>query len=369
MKITFPHMGNLYISLKVLFDILGIDYYIPHPARKNLEQGIVNSPEFACLPFKVILGDVLEGIREGADHVLFGGGCGQCRFGYYANLHETIMKSIGCDFRMIRLDSSNMTFEEFKNKFKPFIAGKSVLRIANAVVCAANTVLMLDRLNRQAAYTRCRELECGRTDRIIQSFHQNVLNVNRYEEVKQLIKNTVKELKSLQLDYKCRPLRVIIAGEIYTCIDPFVNMDIESLLGRLGVEVYNRLTISSWIIEHGLKKLIPLKLKNIAHEAGKEFFKTDDIGGHGLQTAGNAILAARDGFDGVIHLYPFTCMPEIVAQCSFGEIQKKYGIPIMTLVIDELTGKAGYETRIEAFVDMLERRRQATLDGTFEEAF
>ena len=30
----------------------------------------------------------------------------------------------------------------------------------------------------------------------------------------------------------------------------------------------------------------------------------------------------------------------------------------MTLVVDELTGEAGYVTRIEAFIDLLERRNR-----------
>jgi hypothetical protein len=29
MKATFPHLGNVYIAVKALFDGLGIDYVIP----------------------------------------------------------------------------------------------------------------------------------------------------------------------------------------------------------------------------------------------------------------------------------------------------------------------------------------------------
>jgi len=39
-------------------------------------------------------------------------------------------------------------------------------------------------------------------------------------------------------------------------------------------------------------------------------------------------------------------------------VQKKYGIPIITLIIDEMTGEAGYMTRLEAFVDMIKMRRK-----------
>ena len=39
-------------------------------------------------------------------------------------------------------------------------------------------------------------------------------------------------------------------------------------------------------------------------------------------------------------------------------ISKDKDFPIMSLVIDEMTGEAGYITRIEAFVDLLERRER-----------
>ena len=51
-------------------------------------------------------------------------------------------------------------------------------------------------------------------------------------------------------------------------------------------------------------------------------------------------------------------MPEIVAQSTFSSIYEKYGVPIMSLVVDELTGEVGYQTRIEAFVDMLNLRKE-----------
>jgi predicted nucleotide-binding protein (sugar kinase/HSP70/actin superfamily) len=51
-------------------------------------------------------------------------------------------------------------------------------------------------------------------------------------------------------------------------------------------------------------------------------------------------------------------MPEIVAGSIMPSVTKDYDIPVLTLVMDEITGEAGYITRIDAFVDMLRRRRQ-----------
>ena len=51
-------------------------------------------------------------------------------------------------------------------------------------------------------------------------------------------------------------------------------------------------------------------------------------------------------------------MPEIVADGIMPAVRKDYDLPSLTLVMDEITGEAGYLTRIDAFADMLIRRKQ-----------
>ncbi len=366
MKVAFPNMGNLYISIKVLFDILGIEYVIPSQNKKKLERGLVHSPEFACLPFKLNLEDFMECIERGADTLLVGGGCGQCRFGYYADLHTKILEDIGYRFNTIHLDSSNMTPRELYNTLKPLSGGKSILKIACGILGAAISVLMVDSLFEASRRTRCREIKRGETDRVMKSFQKGIYTTKGFKQTMSLIRKTHRDLKKILLQRSFKPVKVVIVGEIFTTIDPFVNLELEKVLGNMGVQVETRLSISSWIIEHFIKKVLPVKIKNKGHERGKEFFKTDDIGGHGLSTVGNIILSGESGFDGAIHIYPFTCMPEIAAQSAFGEVSEKYGIPIMSIVIDEMTGESGYLTRIEAFVDMLEKRR-STGQGVSQE--
>jgi predicted nucleotide-binding protein (sugar kinase/HSP70/actin superfamily) len=50
-------------------------------------------------------------------------------------------------------------------------------------------------------------------------------------------------------------------------------------------------------------------------------------------------------------------MPEIVAQTILPLVSEKENIPCMTLWFDELTGTAGIQTRLEAFIDMVSRRK------------
>ena len=55
MKITFPHMGGVYIPLKTLFEKLQMEVIVPpfnNDEMKNL--GCKYSPEYSCMPFKLI---------------------------------------------------------------------------------------------------------------------------------------------------------------------------------------------------------------------------------------------------------------------------------------------------------------------------
>ncbi|NLG37884.1 MAG: hypothetical protein GX549_07690, partial [Clostridiales bacterium] len=82
-----------------------------------------------------------------------------------------------------------------------------------------------------------------------------------------------------------------------------------------------------------------------------------DIGGHTRETIGHTVMHAREGYDGIIQLYPLGCMPEIVAQSILPRVIDDMDIPVLTLIYDEFTGEAGYITRLEAFLDLLLQRR------------
>jgi len=71
-----------------------------------------------------------------------------------------------------------------------------------------------------------------------------------------------------------------------------------------------------------------------------------------------------------VHLYPFTCMPEIITRAIAPEISMKHDMPFLSLVVDEHTGEAGFQTRLEAFVDLLQRRKDGQIKSnvTLKEA-
>ena len=102
-KIAFPQMGNYQIPARYLFShILNADILESQSITENtIELGSKYSPDFVCTPFKYTLGTLIEDLNNGADTLIqFGGGC---RYGYYFELQEKILKDLGYNFNYINL--------------------------------------------------------------------------------------------------------------------------------------------------------------------------------------------------------------------------------------------------------------------------
>jgi len=95
--------------------------------------------------------------------------------------------------------------------------------------------------------------------------------------------------------------------------------------------------------------------KDRIHKAALPYLKRD-IGGDGWESVGEKVLHATE-YDGLIHLAPFTCMPEIVAQNIMPST--KENIPVLTILCDEQIAKPGMLTRLETLGDLLKHRRRA----------
>lgn len=357
-------MGNTYITAKTLLDDLDVSYTIPpFNNKKALELGARFVPEMACLPLKMTLGNLIQGYAQGADTVLMVGGCGPCRLGYYCEMQREILKDIGYKMDFITLEPPDKNIGEFIRRIEKLTGNCGIGQIIKAVKNAVQVSIQVDELERLCFRIRPREIKKGYMDKVYSDFQNNVLHVSGSHEIKRLIKKTAEEIADITVDMESRPLKIGIVGEIYTTIDTYTSFEIQLKLGKMGAEVERSVTLGGWIVEHILKKIIPLPGDLGYAEAAKPYLRTM-IGGHAQETIGNTILYAKRGFDGVVQIYPLTCMPEIVAESILPSIERDFDIPILTLIIDEMTGETGYLTRVEAFVDMLlKRREKRTVEG------
>lgn len=358
MKLTFPHMGNIYIAAKVVFDRLDVDYVMPEPRnRAALEKALEVAPETICLPFKTILGNFIEGLDGGADTIVFGGGHGRCRLSYFGDLLRETLEGMGYRFHFLFMDFNRLDLRQMAETFAPLAEGKSAARIVRALAEGCHTIFSVDRLYARSCRVRCRELHHGETDAVMRTFEHAVLHARDAGRILAELREAHRALRAVPLDPEARPLRVMLVGEIFTACEPFINLEIERKLGQLGVDVYNTLGVSVWVREHFFGSVFPFLVHGQPKVAARAYANTDDFGGLGMESIGNAALARRNGMDGVIQIYPLTCMPEIVAEAAMPHVQQREGVPVMTLVVDEQTGEAGFRTRLEAFSDMLAMRR------------
>ncbi|GAJ11323.1 unnamed protein product, partial [marine sediment metagenome] len=112
--------------------------------------------------------------------------------------------------------------------------------------------------------------------------------------------------------------------------------------------------ISEWVRFNPFIYALGLREKDKSHKAAMPYLSRH-VGGDGWQSVGEKILHARE-WDGIVHLEPFGCLPEVMARNIMPSI--KEGPPVLNIIYDEHTGKAGMITRLEAFVDMLHRKKR-----------
>lgn len=361
MRISFPYMGTTVIYAK-LFELLGHQVIMPNkPTKKTIDLGVKYSPEFACYPFKVIMGTYFETIEKGVDTIVSSGGHGPCRAGYYGELHKKILSNMGHDVDFVIFDEPKRDFRRFINQVKKLKGENSwfhVIKILRIVYKMAKSIDKVEKMvNRKRAYISNKTVVNKAWKEALEDYSK----IKGSKDIKKVEKKAVEKIN--QYDYKLpcaeERIKIGIVGEIYVVMEPSVNNNVEEILNMYGAEVERSQYLSQYIDE----TLIPFAGK----EAEKIFKKAEEyieivIGGHAKQSIGHIIDYKERGFDGVIHLKPFGCLPEIISQSMLDKISDDINIPIFSLSIDEQTAQANMMTRLEAFIDLIKYRKSANVE-------
>jgi predicted nucleotide-binding protein (sugar kinase/HSP70/actin superfamily) len=352
-------MGNVYIPFRAAFERLGIDYVMP-PAnsQRTLSLGSRYSPEGLCIPFKMTLGNMLESVELGADTLLTPGGHGICRLGYYTRVQEQIVRNLGYDIEIIQMGVSEHKFFEILNMIKRISNNAPWHRILSAFRFGLTKLNAIDQIEQMVQKIRPVELVPGTANQLYTKAIHAIDNANDYDTLKRARSDYLEQLKQVAINQEARPLIVGITGEFYVLLEPFSSFDIERELGKLGVEVRRATFISGWTKFSFFLNPLGINEKSRIHKAALPYLKRD-IGGDGWESVGEKVLHSGE-YDGLVHLAPFTCMPEIIAQNIMPSTREN--IPVLTILCDEQIAKAGVLTRLEAFVDLLERKRRVRND-------
>lgn len=356
MKIVFPHMGLMSTGFMGALRNLGVEVVIPsRNAHQSITLSTPHAPETACLPFKMTLGNFIEGLSMGADTIVMIGGRGPCRLGYYSVVQEQILQSLGFDFQIIRTDDPNSincilaTMKEVSGRESKLLLMKNFFFIMNRLTA-------IDQVIRLAHRYRAYEVNPGQTSHLLTTLIAEIDQTTTSAEVRKVERDALTRFSALPIDPARNPLRIGLIGEIFMVLESFANLNIEETLGAMGVVVTRAVFLSEWFNDRiRFAPFLPRQLP-LAQKMARPFLR-ENVGGECSISIGNAVRFARGGYDGIIHLMPFSCMPEMVAQTILPKVATQFDIPILTLVLDEHAAEVGVLTRLEAFVDMLKRRR------------
>ncbi len=361
MKISWPHMGSLEFVMGGIFEEMGVEYVLPPPnSQRTLELGARYGPEFACFPLKTTLGNFIEAIENGADTLIMVAGRGPCRFGYYAETQRRILEEAGYEFRMVSLEFEPSRIPGTIRNLHRLKQGKSWPSLYRAFKFALTKAHLIDRLERQALHQRYLDREGGATTAALKRCYGMVWDADSYASLERIEEEAFAVLRAVPRAER-EEIKIGIVGEFYLVLEPFFNLGVEEQLGGFGAYVERNIYLTDWLRPSGERPVLG------HHEHGSERlampYLTHKVGGEGIFSVGDTALFNSLGFDGVVQLMPFTCMPETIAKSILPLVSRDLGIPVLSLVIDEMTGKAGVSTRLEAFTDLARFRRRAREEG------
>ena len=139
-----------------------------------------------------------------------------------------------------------------------------------------------------------------------------------------------------------RPISVVVMAHGYNLFDEHISMNLIKKLEKMDVKVYTGLNVA--------KDDAVAAIKNI----GEFQYWANELDLTG--TAAHYLL--NNKIDGIIALSAFGCGPDSLMFQEMEYHAKEKNVPIIHLTVDEHTGEAGFVTRLDAFVDMLIRKKR-----------
>ena len=146
------------------------------------------------------------------------------------------------------------------------------------------------------------------------------------------------------------PISIGLISHGYNIYDERLSIKIFDKLENMNVKVYSSLQLSNEQMDDGIKAL------------GQEMYWANEREMTGA--AGHYLKDIK--IDGLITLTAFGCGPDSLMIERITRQAKRFNKPLLNLTVDEQTGEAGFITRLEAFVDMLFRKKRAKIINKIE---
>lgn len=327
MKIGIPRALSYYNFFPFwygFFTDLGIEIVLSDKTTKQtMSVGSSLVVPETCLPIKVYVGHILNLLDKGIDKIFVPSiqsiapkiyNCSKIR-----GLPDLIRNVIKKDFTIIEatLDKSEKNqglYSFLAEAVKPF------------------GITDMERI-REASKTAWK---------VYNNFHVMTRSGIPY---KKALKNALENKVVIAENSKTYPINIALIAHGYNLYDERVSMKIFDKLEKLDVKVYTADQLTFEQMNEGLNSM-----KSRLYWANE--YELTGAAAHYIQDR---------QIDGLITINAFGCGPDSLMLERISRYSRKKNKPILHLSIDEQTGEAGFVTRIEAFVDMLYRKKRTKI--------
>ncbi|PAB57832.1 acyl-CoA dehydratase activase-related protein [Anaeromicrobium sediminis] len=301
---------------KAFFEELGAQVIVSQKTNKEIfNNGIKSAVNEACIPVKIYHGHVLD-IKDKVDYLFIPRLKSICKGEYicpkFCGLPEMIKYSIN--------DLPPMIYPEID-----FMKDKKNLK---EIICEVGKYFT------------------GDSTRILSAYDKAYLNYKAYKESvnKGMIpmdgESIIKETSCSKVKTEDTK-KIMIMAHSYNLYDTYMNMSIINKIQSRGVEVLTPEMIDEEYINDYVHK-----------------FKGNIYWTFARKLIGTAMYSIdTKNVHGIIYISTFGCgIDSVVGDMVEKHIRKESNIPFVLVTLDEHSGEAGINTRMEAFIDMIKWR-------------
>jgi len=385
-RIYLPYMIDHGYVLAAAMRHCGADAEpLPESDELTLELGRKYTTGKECYPSIITTGDIVKKTLTpdfDADHAAFfmPAASGPCRFGQYNRLHRMVLDELGLQQVPIYVFDQTGGYHRDMASF-----GRSFR------LHAWRSIAILDSMQKMVLERRPYEINKGETDAVYQEWLDNLIKtVGKDSDAMKLFSHQIKDaLESVKIDRSTPKPRIGIVGEIFVRSNQFANDSLipklEALGGQCGVPPLeewldyidhqrkrrNRLHLEGGWRDWARQKLTEIVQENVAEPIRKQFdgsielftrelptqkildrgkkYLTPAVEGEAILSMGRVVEYAEHGFNGIVNIIPFGCMPGTIVSLLLHQFRQDHGLPVLNVVV-EGTKDPSQDIRFEAFV-------------------
>ncbi|MGR3176015.1 MAG: acyl-CoA dehydratase activase [Candidatus Scalindua sp.] len=393
-----PYMNDCGYIAAAAMRVNGVDAEaLPMPDKISLELGRKYTSGKECYPAILTTGDIVKkAISPDFDpdrSVFFmATASGPCRFGQYNKMHRMVLDDIGFPHVPIYTLDQGDDYQEDTERL-----GSSFRKLT------WEGIVFVDFMQKLLHEIRPYEVHEGEADVVYKQHIRKAVHAIDYgHDLLQVAREACDALSGVRVDRSVRRPAIGIIGETYVRGNEFSNNFIVRKIEKLGgkavippfgewmeyiahvrkedcIREKNLKAFAIEIITEVIQKYHALKISRPFRKSGTTLFKENSIKGliskgksyihdsykgDPVLSMGRAVEYIEEGFDGIINVIPFHCMPGTAVNAVLEKFQREHdGIPCLKLTFDGQE-ETNEETRIEAFIHQAQQRMESRLSKT-----